>query len=138
MRLFQRHSTPLEVARIRQYLHEGTMCTYMPVLAEAVPGLVHISLFLFLAGLADFLLNTYPSVGRSILFSIVLFAALYITITVTPVISPQSSYRTPFSPLVWFMTRMLWTRSISTATFSGGTQQLNYGTRTGTACNGMQ
>ena len=81
------------------------MRTYMPALAEAVPGLVHVSLFLFLAGLADFLLNTYATVGRSTLFPIVLCAALYIIITVLPVINPQSSYRTPCSPLVWYIAR---------------------------------
>ena len=111
MRLFQRYSKPLEVARIRQYLHEGTMRTYIAALAEVVPGLVHVSLFLFLAGLADFLFNTYNTVGRSILFSIVLCAALYIAFTVAPVIIPQSSYRTPCSPLVWYVARKLRTKS---------------------------
>ena len=105
MRLFQSYNTPLKVARIRQYLHEGTLRTYMPALAEAVPGLVHVSLFLFLTGLADFLLSTYATVGRSTLFAIVLCAALYIIITVLPVAKPQSSYRTPFSPLVWYIIR---------------------------------
>ena len=105
MRLFQGYSAPLEVARIRQYLHEGTLRTYMVALAEAVPGLVHVSLFLFLIGLADFLLTTYATVGRSTLFAIVLCAALYIIITVLPVANPQSPYRTPFSPLVWYITR---------------------------------
>jgi hypothetical protein len=70
-----------------------------------VPLLVHISLFLFLAGLADFLLNTYATVGRSTLFPIVLCAALYIIITVAPVMNPQSSYRTPCSSLVWYIVR---------------------------------
>jgi len=75
-------------------------------LAEAVPGLVHFSLFLFLAGLADFLLSTYATVGRSTLFAIVLCAMLYIIITVAPLINPQSSYRTPCSPLVWYIATM--------------------------------
>jgi len=110
MRIFQRYSHPLEVARIRQYLYEGTRHGYMRALAEAVPGLVHISLFLFLAGLADFLLNTYTTVGRSTLFAIVLCATLYIIITVAPSMKPQFSYRTPFSPLIWYITRNLWTQ----------------------------
>jgi hypothetical protein len=44
---------------------------YMPAVAEAVPGLFHVSLLLFLAGLADFFLNTYATVGRSTLSPIV-------------------------------------------------------------------
>ena len=105
MRIFQRYSDPLKVARIRQYLHESSKRTYMLVLAEAVPGLVHISLFLFLAGLAEFHLNIHPTVGRYILIPIILCAALYIIITAPPVIFPQSSYRTPYSPLVWYIVR---------------------------------
>ena len=88
------------------------MHTHMLVLADVVPGLVHISLFLFLAGLADSLLNAYTTVGRSTLFAIVLCVTLYIVITVAPVIEPQSSYRTPCSPLVWYITRKLWIRTI--------------------------
>ena len=107
MRLFQRYSAPLEVSRIRHYLHEGTIRTRIAALAEVVPALVHISLFLFLGGLADFLWNSYKTVGKSTLFSVVLCAALYIIITFAPVISPQSSYRTPCSPLVWYVTRKL-------------------------------
>src|SRR5579863_3796350 len=41
MRIFQHHRHPLKAARIRQYLHEGSMRGYMPALAETVPGLVH-------------------------------------------------------------------------------------------------
>ena len=47
MHVFQRYSHPLKSARIRQYLCEGVEGWYMPVVAESVPGLVHVSLFLF-------------------------------------------------------------------------------------------
>ncbi len=52
MHVFTRYSNPLKSARLRQYLYEGAEGWYMPVVAEAVPGLVHISLFLFFLGLA--------------------------------------------------------------------------------------
>ena len=107
MRIFQRYHDPLKIARIRQYLDEGARRDYLPVLAEAVPGLVHTSLFLFFVGLADFFLSTYPTVGRSTLGPIVLCALLYIIFTVAPVMNSQSSYRTPCSPLVWNITRSL-------------------------------
>ena len=103
MRIFQRYRDPLEVARIRQYLHEGFMRGHVPALVEAVSGLVHISLFLFFAGLADFLMNTYATVGRSVLVPIVLCPMIYIFMTVAPIMNPQSSYRTPYSPSVWFL-----------------------------------
>ena len=79
----------------------------MPAIAEAVPGLVHCSLFLFLIGLADFLLNTYVIVGKYTVFPIAFCGTLYIFSTVAPVMSPQSPYRTSFSGLVWYLTRKL-------------------------------
>ena len=105
MHIFQRYSHPLKVARIRQYLHEGVEDWYMPAIAEAVPLLVHISLSLFLLGLADFLLHTYPVVGKWTLFPITLCAALYIISSIAPVVNPQSPYRTPLTSLIWRLVR---------------------------------
>lgn len=105
MHIFQRYSHPLKIARIRQYLHEGVEGWYMPAIAEAVPGLVHFSLALFLIGLADFLLNTYTIVGRFTIFPISLCAAVYIISTVAPVINPKCPYRTSLSRFVWYFYR---------------------------------
>ena len=102
MHIFQHHSDPLEAARVRQYLYNSATYKDMRTLGGAVPGLVHLSLLLFLAGLADFLFNTYTTVGKSTLFSIVLCGLLYMVVTFMPVINPQSSYRTPCSPMVYF------------------------------------
>jgi Family of unknown function (DUF6535) len=63
MQVFQRYSHPLKSARIRQYLCEGVDGWYMLVVAESVPGLVHVSLFLFFLGLGDSLLNLNTTVG---------------------------------------------------------------------------
>ncbi|KAI0292890.1 hypothetical protein BC826DRAFT_911210, partial [Russula brevipes] len=57
MHVFQRYSDPLKSARLRQYLHEGCEKWYMPAVASAVPGLLHLSLFLFFLGLGDFVLS---------------------------------------------------------------------------------
>ncbi|KAI0270096.1 hypothetical protein BGY98DRAFT_886518, partial [Russula aff. rugulosa BPL654] len=57
MHVFQRYSDPLKSSRIRQYLFEGCEGWYMPKVAEAVPSCLHISLFLFFAGLSDSLFN---------------------------------------------------------------------------------
>jgi hypothetical protein len=105
MHIFQRYSHPLKIARIRQYLHEGVEGWYMPVIAEAVPGLVHFSLFLFLIGLADFLLNTYMIVAKYTIFPISLCVAVYIICTIAPVISPKCPYRTSLSRFVWYLYR---------------------------------
>ncbi len=65
MHVFQRYNDPLKSARIRQYLYEGCDGWYMPVIAEAVPGLLHISLFLFFVGLCDSVLKINTAVGIS-------------------------------------------------------------------------
>jgi len=65
MRVFQRYSDPLKSARIRQYLYEGCDGWYMPVVAESIPGLLHISLFLFFVGLGNFVMNINTTVGLS-------------------------------------------------------------------------
>ena len=107
MHIFQRYSHPLKIARIRQYLYEGVERWHMLASAEAVPGLIHISLFLFFIGLADFLLSTYPIVGKFTIFPISLCVTLYIFSTVAPIINPQSPYRTSFSRFVWYFVRKL-------------------------------
>jgi hypothetical protein len=102
MRIFKRYSNPRKLARIRQYLHEGVKSWYMSATAEAVPGLVHISLFLFFIGLADFLLNTYGILGILTLVPITFCASLYIISTIAQVKDPRSPYRTSFSRFVWY------------------------------------
>ena len=75
MHVFQWYSDPLKSARLQQYLYEGCEGWYMPMLAEAVPGFLHVSLFLFLSGLADSLLNLNTMVGTTTVFPIGISAA---------------------------------------------------------------
>ncbi|KAH9958709.1 hypothetical protein BC827DRAFT_1135838, partial [Russula dissimulans] len=93
MHVFQRYSDPLKSARLRQYLHEGSEKWYMPVVAEAVPGLLHVSLFLFFVGLGDFVLNINATVGLSTIVPIGICGLLYIIAIFAPVIYPQSPYQ---------------------------------------------
>jgi hypothetical protein len=110
MHMFERYSNPLDIARIRQYLRDGVERWRMPMTAEAVPGLVHFSLLLFFIGLADFLLNAYPIVGKFTLFPIAFCATLYIISTVAPIFDPQSPYHTSFSRFFWYLARKLRSR----------------------------
>ncbi|KAI0252312.1 hypothetical protein BJV78DRAFT_1281859 [Lactifluus subvellereus] len=83
MHVFQRYDDPLKSARLRQYLYDGCEGWYMPVLAEAVPGLLHASLFLFFAGLA------------------------YIFTMFAPIVYLQSPYQNSFSGLIWYVNQKL-------------------------------
>jgi hypothetical protein len=103
MHVFQRYSNPLKSTRLRQYLYEGMEGWYMPRVAKAVPGFVHISLFLFFAGLVDSLLATYTTVGVTTIIPIAICSSFYVFSTFAPVINPQSPFRNPFSGLIWYL-----------------------------------
>jgi hypothetical protein len=79
----------------------------MPTAAEAVPGLLHVSLFLFFAGLADDALNINTTIGISTIVPIGLCGLLYIFTTFAPVIYPQSPYQNSFSTLIWYANQKL-------------------------------
>ena len=107
MHVFQRYSDPLKSARLRQYLHEGSEGWYMPVVAEAVPGLLHVSLFLFLVGLCDFVLDINTIVGLGTTIPIGITGLLYIFTMFAPIIYPQSPYQNSFSGLIWHLMQKL-------------------------------
>ena len=107
MHIFQRYSDPLKSARMRQYLYEGSEGWYMPTAAEAVPGLLHVSLFLFFVGLADSTLNFNTTIGVTTTVPIGICGLLYIFTTLAPVIYPQSPYQTSFSGLLWYAIQKL-------------------------------
>jgi hypothetical protein len=107
MHIFQRYSDPLKSARIRQYLYEGSEGWYMPIVAEAVPGLLHVSLFLFFAGLGDSTLNINTAIGATTIVPIGICGLLYILTTLAPVVYPQSPYQTSFSGFIWYAIQTL-------------------------------
>jgi len=107
MQVFQRYSDPLKCARVRQYLHDGLERWHMPVVAKAVPGLLHVSLFLFLAGFCVFVLNINTTVGISTTVPIGISGLLYIFATFIPIIRPQSPYQNSFSAIIWSVMQTL-------------------------------
>ena len=107
MHVFQRYSDLRKSARMRQYLYEGSEGWYMPIAGEAVPGLIHVSLFLFFVGLADSTLNINTTVGLSTTVPIGICGLLYIFTTFAPVIYPQSPYQTSFSGVIWYAIQTL-------------------------------
>ena len=111
MHVFQRYSDPQKSSRMRQYLYEGSEGWYLPVVAEAVPGLLHVSLFLFFVGLADSTLNINTTIGLSTTIPIGICGLLYLFITLAPVIYPQSPYQTSYSGIFWYAIQKLRGRS---------------------------
>ena len=107
MHVFQRYGDPLKSSRLRQYLYEGCDKWYMPMVAEAVPGFLHISLFLFFAGLGDSLLNINIKVALSTIVPIGISGLLYIFTIFAPTIYPQSPYQNSFSGIFWHLFQKL-------------------------------
>jgi len=61
LRVYQGSKKPLMTARVQTFLSEGL--ELMPMMAEAAPGLIHVSVFLFFAGLGDVTLNIKTTVS---------------------------------------------------------------------------
>src|SRR5713101_1052876 len=110
MHVFQRYGDPLKSARLRQYLYEGCEGWYMPMVAEAVPGFLHISLFLFFVGLGNSLLNINTRVALSTIVPIGVCGLLYIFTTFAPIIYLQSPYQNSFSGIFWYLFQKLFGR----------------------------
>jgi hypothetical protein len=103
MHVFQRYDDPLKSSRLRQYLYEGCERWKMPRVAEAVPGFLHVSLFLFFAGLGDSLLNINTKVALSTILPFGVSGLLYIFTIFAPIIYPQSPYHNIFSGILWYL-----------------------------------
>ncbi|KAI0257918.1 hypothetical protein BC834DRAFT_976314 [Gloeopeniophorella convolvens] len=88
-------------ARIRSFFKEGVDKLYLPVVVEALPGLLHISVFLFFAGLVVFLSDISKPVFKAILSCICASAGLYVCATLMPLFRYDSPYYTPLSGLAW-------------------------------------
>jgi len=107
MHVFQRYNHPLKRARIRQYLYDGAQGWYMPVVVEAVPALIHISLFLFFLGLAEFLFKINTSTATTTTVTIVMSSLLYLWTIIAPVHDPQSPYQSPLSGVFWLLFQLI-------------------------------
>jgi hypothetical protein len=113
MQVFQQNGNPLKGTRLRQYLYEGAERWYMLVVAKSVPGLVHVSLFLFFVGIIDSLLSLNTTVSITTIIPITICALFYVLSTFAPIIDPRSPFQTPLSTLIWYLTRKLHPRTLS-------------------------
>ena len=74
---------------------------------ETIPMLLHISVFLFFAGLVDFFFLFNDTVARVFVGWVGIFASVYTAMTVIPNVFLNCPYRTPFSGLLWRILQML-------------------------------
>jgi len=103
LRVYHGSKKPLKTARVQTFLSEGL--ERMPMMAEAAPGLVHVSVFLFFVGLGDAVLNINTTIGVATIVPIIICGFVYLYSTVTSLTDPRSSYRSPFSRLMSYILR---------------------------------
>ena len=99
----QHSYAPYKRARIRAFFAEGIERFGLPTAVEALPALLHISVFLFFAGLVDFLINVNHTVAFSLLSAVVVGASAYFLFTTLPLIYPNSPYQTPLTNVLWII-----------------------------------
>jgi hypothetical protein len=106
-RAYNTNTQPRLSAHIRVRTHaffsEGVEKFLLPWMVEALPALLHLSLYLFFAGLVIFLWNVDLTMFRLVLSWVGTCTILYGCFTFMPVIHHNSPYHTPLSSLAWFL-----------------------------------
>lgn len=95
--------SPRARARIRAFFSDGIDKSHLTNPVDVLPLLLHLSLFLFFAGLVIYLFNINLIVAIGVVCCIGLFAVVYACITLMPFLRHNSPYYTPLSSLAWFL-----------------------------------
>ena len=94
-----------ELAHVRSFFTQGAERFRMHVTVESIPALLHISVFLFLAGLAISLFTIHHTVAYITLSAVVVCVLVYAAITMMPVVYHDSPYTSPLSTPAWYISR---------------------------------
>jgi hypothetical protein len=101
LKITQSRYRPHKRARIRAFFSEGVERCLLPWTVETLPTLLHLSLFLFFAGLVVFLCNVNLTIFKLVLSWVSLCTTLYGCITCMPIFRHDSPYYTPLSLPAW-------------------------------------
>jgi hypothetical protein len=107
LQAIEHRPAPHKKARIRAFLYQGIESFGMKTVVEGIPTLMHIAVFLFLAGLVDFLFAIDHLVAYTTLVIVATCAALYLFITFLPIVRWHCPYRTPLSAICWRILQFL-------------------------------
>ena len=101
LKITQPRYSPHKRARIRAFFAEGVDRLLLPWAVESLPAMLHVSLFLFFAGLAVFLWNINLTIFKLVPSWVGVCTALYGCLTLGPIFHHDSPYYTPLSLPVW-------------------------------------
>ncbi|KAH9972254.1 hypothetical protein BGW80DRAFT_1445977 [Lactifluus volemus] len=105
--------SPHKRASIRAFLANGVDKFHLPWSVEALPALLHLSLFLFFSGLVIYLFNINHTVYSVVVWWVVLSGCVYGCITLMPIFWRDSPYYSPLSSSVWLFHRLIFIVVIS-------------------------
>lgn len=90
-----------ERACVRQFLFLGILKFDMRRAIEIIPTLLHLSVFLFLAGLVIFFFTIHRTIAIVVLCAVGVLGVAYLILTILPCVHRNSPYRTPISGMAW-------------------------------------
>ena len=102
LRITNSRCSPRKRARIRAFFAEGVERLHIPWTVEALTTLLHISLFLFFAGLSVFLFGIHRTVSKVVIAWVGLCVVVYAYVTALPILHKDSPYHAPLSTFFWF------------------------------------
>jgi len=94
--------SPHKRARIRTFYAKGVEKSHLPTVVETLPALLHVSLFLFFAGLAVFLFGVNRTMSGFVIAWVGLCVVVYAYLTILPIRHKDSPYSAPLSMSVFF------------------------------------
>jgi hypothetical protein len=106
-------SSPQRRARVRTYLFQGVQRFRLGTVVDTVPVLLHASVFLFFAGLVQFLFQVNNSLAYALLCCVIVYAKAYVVLTVLPLFRRDCPYHTPMSGPLWRASQALQFAAIS-------------------------
>ena len=94
-------------ARVRSFLFLGTEIYKMRLAAELAPTLLHLSVYLFFAGLVIVFRTINKSVAIAVEVSVGIFGLAYVTLSILPCLDVRCPYRTQMSYFLWYPTHVI-------------------------------
>ena len=95
------NSIPNKRARIRSFLKEGVETFGVTGLVNAIPVLLHISVFFFMVGIFEFLHSMNSPIAYLTIGIVGVFLGFYLIFTLLPILHENCPYRTPLSVICW-------------------------------------
>ena len=98
-----RPNEPNQRARVRSFLFHGTELYRMRLAVQLAPTLLHLSVYLFFAGLVVLFHTINKNVAIAVDVSVGVFAVAYIVLSILPCLDVSCPYRTPMSSTLWYL-----------------------------------